>query len=48
MFKILILILIWGINTLMLKNFLDFSGKFSVFIFLAGLIVILRFKKKFL
>ncbi len=46
MFKILILILIWEINTLMLQHFLDFSGKLSVFIFLAGLMVILRFRKK--
>ena len=46
MFKILILVLIWGMNTLMLQHFLDFSGKLSVFIFLTGLMVILRFRKK--
>ena len=45
-FKNLILIIIWGMNTIMLQHFLDYSGKLTVFIFLVGLMVILRFRKK--
>jgi len=48
MLKSLILIIIWGINILMLQHFVDFSNKLSLFIFLAGVTLLLSFRKLFL
>jgi len=44
--KNLMLMLVWGMNTLMLQHLLDISSKLSVFIFLTGVIVLLGFWKK--
>ena len=46
MIKHSLLILIWGINVLMLHHFLDLSGRLSVFLFLASLMVWARFRKQ--
>jgi len=40
------LMLVWGMNTLMLQHFLDFSSKLSIFIFLTGVMALLGFGKK--
>ena len=42
--KHLVLVLIWGIDILMLRHFIDLSEKLSLFIFLAGVIIWLRYK----
>ncbi|QMU62279.1 MAG: DUF4105 domain-containing protein [Gammaproteobacteria bacterium] len=44
--KNLLLMLIWGMNTLMLHHFLNFPRKLGLFIFLAGIIVLFVFGKK--
>lgn len=47
MIKNILLILIWGMNVLMLQHFLDYSGKLSLFIFVAGLMLLMRFRKEY-
>ncbi len=44
--KLVLFIFIWGINVLMLHHFLDVSSKLSIFIFLAGFMLLLRFRNK--
>ncbi len=45
MLKIIALVFAWGISILMFKQFLNFSNELSVFIFIIGIMMILRFRK---
>ena len=46
MIKHFLLILIWGMNTLMLHHFLNLSSKLSIFIFVAGIMLWARFRNR--
>jgi hypothetical protein len=46
MFKLFVLSIIWGLSVLMLQHFLDYSSKLSLFIFIVGTMLLLRFRKR--